>query len=145
MSKKPGRRVSEREVTPKEHPLHRINAWKATSAWYQSFGGEANYRKEMIKRMDRERGVGSIIYAVERAIEERFPTATESDWRDLAELIVREVIHPVQEENGVWRIYPIRYADRHFGPRESELRWERRITNAHEEGGVDNQTGEVMQ
>ena len=128
MTKKPGRRLRRNQVGTvlfAEHPLHRINAWKATSAWYQSFGGEENYQREMAKYSARRHGVGPITYAVERAIEEQFPVATEEEWHALADRIVNEVIWPVQQKDGVWRMYPVTNADEHFGRREYETtRWE---------------------
>jgi hypothetical protein len=102
----------------------RLHGWKATSAWYQSFGGEQNYQREMTRLMARQHGVGPIIYAVERAIEDQLPTATEEEWHTLASRIVNEVICPVQQPDGVWRMYPITNADQAFGPREYEsTRW----------------------
>jgi hypothetical protein len=123
MTKKPGKRLrrGQRQAVPPEvHPLVQIHGWKSTSAWYRSFGGDANYRAAMSKVMNRQHGIGAITFAVERAIESHFPNASDEEWQALADQIVREVIHPVQEENGVWRIYPVVNVDRHFGPRESE-------------------------
>ena len=123
MTKKPGRRLRRNQtgsVSPKVHPLAQIHGWNATSAWYKSFGADANYRKAMSKLMDRHRGVGAIVYSVERAIEAQFPAATEEEWHTVAHHIVYDVIHPVPEGCGIWRIYPITNADEHFGPRQSD-------------------------
>ena len=120
MTKKPGRRLRRLQAPPAPpvvHPLFKIHGWKLTSEWYQSFGGAANYRKEMTKLMDQQRGVGAVVYGVERAIEAQFPAATEEEWHALATFIVNDVICPVQQEDGAWRIYPITNADAHFGPR----------------------------
>ena len=121
MTKWPGRRLRRNQAQARlstVHPLARIHGWKATSDWYKSFGGEANYRKSMVKLMDQRRGVGAIVYGVERAIEAQFPAATEDQWHALATFIVNEVICPVGgQRDGVWRIYPITNADAHFGPR----------------------------
>jgi hypothetical protein len=122
MTKEPGRRLRRDQalpVPPEAHPLSKIHGWKTTSEWYQSFGSEENYRNEMTKLMDQRRGVGAVVYGVERAIEAQFPTATEAEWHALATFIVNDVICPVQQNDGVWRIYPISNADAHFGPRPS--------------------------
>ena len=68
--------------------------------WYKSFGGDANYRKAMSKLMDRHRGVGAIVYSVERAIEAQFPAATEEEWHTVAHHIVYDVIHPYRRRAG---------------------------------------------
>ena len=107
-----------------EH-CRRVHGWKATNAWYQSVG-EDEYRKELNKRMERQRGIGAVIYSVERAIESAFPEATEEEWHMLACHIVHEVIHPIEQEDGSWRLYPITQADHYYGPRQSDLeKWSR--------------------
>jgi hypothetical protein len=137
VGKKLGRRLGRNQAQPVPagvHPLAQIHGWKSDSDWYKSFGGEANYRSAMARLLDRQRGVGSIVYSVERAIEAKFPSATEEEWHGLAHIIVDEIICPSLDESGAWRISPVTNADVRFGRRESErasTRWRQPSDHPH--------------
>jgi hypothetical protein len=75
--------------------------------------GPVEYQRQIA--MDRDTGVGMLTYPVMRAVETEFPGASREQCFNLATHIIHEVLHPIEEHPGVWKLYPLRNADDYYG------------------------------
>jgi len=130
MTKKPGRRTRRRaEATPSDrHSIYRWKGYLALDPRWQELG-PVEYQRQIA--MDRDTGVGMLTYPVMRAIETEFPAASREQCFNLAAHIIHEVLHPIEESQGVWRLYPLRNADHFYGLK--------RVIDARKGGGSDDE------
>ena len=113
MTKGSGRWARRRGEPPRSGP-HWMLKWKGHLQLNPRFQelGPVEYQRQIA--MDSETGVGILTYPVMRSIETEFPGASRERCFNLASHIIHDVLYPIEEYPGVWKLYPLRHADDYY-------------------------------